>query len=79
MREYLYTLEVDKENTATSKPSELFILYAIDDIDAMQKAKRRVPGWRKVRMVLKRCEGHFMVGHSAFPPYMDSPDRPTGD
>jgi hypothetical protein len=77
MREYLYTLEIDTENTATSKPSELFLLYAVDDEDAMNKARKRVDDWQKVRMILKRCTGHFTIGHREIPPFIDTPGGVT--
>ena len=71
MRQYLYTLQVYR--VATDERN-LFILYAVDDIDAMKKAKRRVEDYRNVEMTLRRCEGHFTVGQSEYPPYIDMED-----
>ena len=68
MRHYLYTLEVDR---GKSEPIELFIIYAVDDVDAMRKAQKRVSDHRRVEMILKRCEGYFMAAHCQYPPYID--------
>ncbi len=68
MRHYLYTLEVDR---GKPYPIELFIIYAVDDVDAMKKAQKRVSDHRNVEMTLKRCQGHFMVAHTEYPPYID--------
>ena len=68
MRQYLYTLQVDRGKPA---PVELFIIYAVDDVDAMQKARKRVADHRQVEMTLKRCQGHFTMVHREYPPYID--------
>ncbi|HLZ58616.1 MAG TPA: hypothetical protein VKR06_16885 [Ktedonosporobacter sp.] len=71
MRQYLYTLQVYR---AATDERNLFIIYAVDDIDAMKKAKRRVEDHRSVEMTLRRCEGHFTAGHREYPPYIDMED-----
>jgi hypothetical protein len=71
MRHYLYTLQVYR---AATDERNLFILYAVDDIDAMKKAKKRVANHRSVEMVLRRCEGTFMAAHREYPPYIDVED-----
>ena len=58
MRHYLYTLQVDRGKPA---PIELFIIYAVGDVDAMKKARKRVADHRRVKMTLKRCQGHFTM------------------
>ena len=68
MRHYLYTLEVDR---GKPYPIELFIIYAVEDVDAMKKAQKRVSDHQRVEMTLKRCQGHFMAAHCQYPPYID--------
>jgi len=68
MRQYLYTLEVDR---GKSQAIELFILYAVDDADAKRKALKRVPDQSNAQITLKRSTGHFIVAHTEYPLYID--------
>jgi hypothetical protein len=74
MRHYLYTLQVDRGKPA---PLELFIIYAVDDVDAMKKARKRVADHRRVEMTLKRCQGQFTIVHREYPPYIDTEEEQT--
>ena len=71
MRHYLYTLQVYR---AATDERNLFIIYAVDEIDAMKKAKKRVTDHRSVEMVLHKCEGTFTTAHREYPPYIDAED-----
>jgi hypothetical protein len=75
MRHYLYTLEV---NRGKSNPLELFIIYAVDDVDAMKKARKRVLDHQHVQMTLKMCQGHFTMVHREYPPYIDMEEEKAG-
>jgi hypothetical protein len=72
MRHYLYILQVDRGKL---EPIELFIIYALDDVDAMKKARKQVADHRKVEMMLKKCQGHFTTVHREYPPYIDTEDE----
>ena len=68
MRQYLYVLAVDQ---GTSKPIELFLIYAIDEEDAQKKARKRTIDYPGAEIALRRCKGLFTVVHSTYPPYID--------
>ncbi len=71
MRQYLYTLEVDR---GRFHAIELFILYAVDDEDAHKKARKRVKEPSHAQLTLKRGESYYIAAHIVYPPYIDMED-----